>query len=88
MEKRWEDMSERLVKLTNKQLKQIAYNEAITLNWAGNRKDTLVAAIVAARRRRALRLDEQSRTGRFRNVAEMRTAGVGYKGELANGRRL
>ena len=53
-EKVWADMRERLMKLTLKQLKQIAKDEGITLGYAGSRKDTCAAEIVAQRRHRAL----------------------------------
>ena len=51
----WEDMRERLMGLTTKQLRQIARDEGITLGYAASRKDTTVAEIVSQRRSRALR---------------------------------
>lgn len=51
----WEDMRERLMGLTTKQLRQIARDEGICLGYDASRKDTTVGAIVSARRHRALR---------------------------------
>ena len=51
----WDEMRERLTRLTLKQLKQIAREEGITLGYAASRKDTTVAEIVSQRRSRALR---------------------------------
>ena len=51
----WDDMRERLMGLTTKQLRQLAKDEGITLGYAASRKDTAVAEIVSRRRRRALR---------------------------------
>ena len=51
----WEDMRERLMGLTTKQLRQIARDEGISLGYDASRKDTTVGAIVSARRHRALR---------------------------------
>lgn len=50
----WEDMRERLMSLTVKQLKQIAKDEGISLGYDASRKDTTVGAIVTARRQRAM----------------------------------
>lgn len=48
----WADMRERLMKLTLKQLKQLAKDEQISLGYDASRKDTCVGAIVSARRHR------------------------------------
>ena len=53
----WDEMRERLMGLTTKQLRQIARDEGITLGYAASRKDTTVAEIVSHRRSRALRGD-------------------------------
>lgn len=50
----WEDMRERLMSLTTKQLRQIARDEGICLGYEASRKDTTVGAIVSARRHRAM----------------------------------
>lgn len=50
----WDQMRERLMELTLKQLKQIAKDEGLSLGYAGCRKDTAVAKIVGQRRRRAM----------------------------------
>lgn len=51
----WDDMRERLMGLTTKQLRQLAKDEGICLGYDASRKDTTVGAIVSARRHRALR---------------------------------
>lgn len=50
----WEDMRQRLMGLTVKQLKQIAKDEGISLGYAASRKDSMVGEIVTARRHRIL----------------------------------
>ena len=50
----WEDMRERLMRLTTKQLRQIARDESIPLGYAASRKDSTVAEIVSQRRHRAM----------------------------------
>ena len=50
----WDEMRERLMGLTTKQLKQIARDEHICLGYDASRKDTTVGAIVSARRHRAM----------------------------------
>ena len=50
----WDEMRERLMGLTTKQLRQLARDEGITLGYAASRKDTTVGAIVSARRHRAM----------------------------------
>ena len=50
----WDEMRERLMRLTTKQLRQIARDEGIALGYAASRKDTTVAEIVSQRRHRAL----------------------------------
>ena len=51
----WDEMRERLMSLTTKQLRQLAKDEGITLGYAASRKDTTVGEIVSHRRSRALR---------------------------------
>ena len=53
-----EEMRQRLMKLTIKQLKQVAKEEQIRLGYAGSMKDTCVSAIVAARRKRCIESQE------------------------------
>lgn len=50
----WDEMRERLMGLTTKQLRQIARDEHICLGYDASRKDTTVGAIVSARRHRAM----------------------------------
>lgn len=93
MEKQWLDMSDRLSKLTIKQLKVICRDEAINMQGQSNRKDTLVARIVAVRRKRAIRNGERARAGKaspylnFRSVKDMQESGRAYKGEHGYGYR-
>ena len=54
----WEDMRQRLMKLTIKQLKQIAREEHICIGYAASRKDSLVGEIVGTRRHRCLESQE------------------------------
>lgn len=49
----WENMRQRLMQLTMKQLKQLAKDEQITLGYSASRKDSLVGEIIAQRRHRA-----------------------------------
>ena len=56
-ERVWSDMRERLMKLTMKQLKQIARDEKIALGYDASRKDTCGGAIVSARRHRIHELE-------------------------------
>ena len=51
----WDEMRERLMGLTTRQLKQLARDEGITLGHAASRKDSTAAEIVSQRRSRALR---------------------------------
>lgn len=62
----WADMRERLMGLGVKQLRQIARDESIPLGWAGQRKDTMVAAIVTDRRNRALGKQRDPKTHPWR----------------------
>lgn len=48
----WEDMRQRLMKLTTKQLKQLAKDEGICLGYDASRKDSMVRSIVSSRRQR------------------------------------
>ena len=50
----WDEMRERLMGLTCAQLRKIARDERICLGHDAGRKDSTVAAIVSARRRRAM----------------------------------
>lgn len=50
----WEDMRERLMGLTVKQLKQLAKDEHISLGYDACRKDSLVGNIVSTRRHRCI----------------------------------
>ena len=52
METNWEQMRERLMGLTMKQLKQIARDEGVCLGYAGATKAGVVNEIVSARRYR------------------------------------
>ena len=74
-EKVWTDMRERLMRLTLKQLKQIAREEGIALGYAGSRKDSCVGEIVAQRRHRALSGKRESEHPtpwrKFRSVEKM-----------------
>lgn len=72
----WEEMRERLMGLTLKQLKQIAKDEHISLGYDASRKDTCVGAIVTARRHRAMGAEEAPETHpwrKFRSVNNMPT---------------
>lgn len=72
--KTWDDMRERLMRLTMKQLKQIAKDEHIALGYAASRKDSTVAEIVAQRRTRALDTDAGENVHpwrRYRSVERM-----------------
>ena len=62
----WEDMRERLMNLTLKQLKQIARDEHISLGYDASRKDTCVGAIVSARRHRCMEAQESPTTHPWR----------------------
>jgi transposase len=53
----WENMRQRLMQLTMKQLKQLAKDEQITLGYSSSRKDSLVGEIIAQRRHRAQERD-------------------------------
>ena len=44
----WDDMRERLMRLTTKQLRQLAKDEGISLGYAASRKDAAVAEIRSA----------------------------------------
>ena len=54
MDTDWVEMREQLMKLTVKQLKQIARDEGIALGYDASRKGTTVAEIVGQRRYRAM----------------------------------
>ena len=54
----FDDLRERLMGLTLKQLRQIARDEHITLGYDASRKDSCVGAIVSARRSRARQTQE------------------------------
>lgn len=55
MEAEWEQMRERLMRLTVKRLRQLARDEGVCLGYAASSKDLTVAEIVGMRRRRAMR---------------------------------
>ena len=78
----WDEMRERLMGLTLKQLKQVARDEGITLGYAASRKDTTVAEIVSQRRSRALR-GEAVTSGE--DVGEYRRFAFSPKGIYARG---
>lgn len=59
----WDEMRERLMRLTTKQLRQIARDEGISLGYAASRKDSTVAEIVTQRRHRALAGEVVTRGG-------------------------
>ena len=78
----WDEMRERLMGLTTKQLRQIARDEGITLGYAASRKDTTVAEIVSQRRSRALRGKVVTTGGK---VDEYRRFAFSPKGIYARG---
>ena len=86
----WDEMRKRLMGLTTRQLRQIARDEGICLGYDASRKDTTVAAIVSARRHRAMsgmvELD-RSRAGGGRLVQGVREHTEG-SGELTGIERL
>lgn len=78
----WDEMRERLMGLTTKQLRQLAKDEGICLGYAASRKDTTVGEIVGTRRHRALR-GEVVTTGE--RVDEYRRFAFSPNGIYANG---
>ena len=62
----WEDMRQRLMKLTTKQLKQLAKDEHISLGYDASRKDSMIGNIVSTRRHRCLELNEDPNTHPWR----------------------
>lgn len=62
----WEDMRERLMGLTVKQLKQLAKDEHISLGYDACRKDSLVGSIVSTRRHRCIEYNEDPKTHPWR----------------------
>lgn len=62
----WEDMRERLMGLTVKQLKQLAKDEGICLGYDACRKDSLVGNIVSTRRHRCIEYNEDPKTHPWR----------------------
>lgn len=62
----WEDMRERLMGLTVKQLKQLAKDEHISLGYDACRKDSLVGNIVSTRRHRCIECNEDPKTHPWR----------------------
>ena len=62
----WEDMRERLMGLTAKQLKQLAKDEGICLGYDACRKDSMVGNIVSTRRHRCIELSEDPKTHPWR----------------------
>lgn len=80
----WEDMRQRLMKLTTKQLKQIARDEHITLGYAASRKDTLVGEIVSQRRCRVREAQADPDTHPWRkwnSVERMPVPSEGFRSE-------
>lgn len=74
IEQEWIDMRERLMRLSMKQLKQIAKDEHVTLGYAAARKDSTAAEIVSHRRHRALNPDAGENIHpwrKFRSVERM-----------------
>lgn len=62
----WEDMRERLMGLTVKQLKQLAKDEHISLGYDACRKDSRVDNIVLTRRHRCIEYNEDPKTHPWR----------------------
>lgn len=62
----WEDMRQRLMKLTTKQLKQLAKDEHISLGYDACRKDSMVGNIVSTRRHRCIEQDADPSTHPWR----------------------
>lgn len=62
----WEDMRERLMGLTVKQLKQLAKDEHISLGYDACRKDSMVGNIVSTRRHRCIEYNEDPKTHPWR----------------------
>ena len=77
----WQDMRERLMGLTTKQLRQLAKDEGISLGYAASRKDTAVAEIVSQRRHRALRGEVVTTGGETNGNDWLREYGSIRKGE-------
>jgi len=76
----WEDMRQRLMGLTTKQLKQLAKDEGICLGYDAYRKDSMVGNIVSTRRHRCLGLSEDAKTHpwrKWRSVKGMHAEGNG-----------
>ena len=80
----WDDMRERLMGLTTKQLRQIARDEGICLGYDASRKDTTVGAIVSARRHRAMRGEAVTTGGK---VDEFRRFAFSPNGIYGGGRK-
>ena len=77
----WEDMRQRLMKLTTKQLKQLAKDEGICLGYDASRKDSMVGNIVSSRRHRCIELDADPATHPWRkwnSVNNMAVRSDGY----------
>lgn len=62
----WEDMRQRLMRLTVKQLKQLAKDEGICLGYDACRKDSMVGNIVSSRRHRCIEQKEDPSTHPWR----------------------
>lgn len=62
----WEDMRERLMGLTVKQLKRLAKDEHISLGYDAYRKDSLVGNIVSTRRHRCIEYNADPKTHPWR----------------------
>ena len=74
----WEDMRERLMRLTLKQLKKLAKDEHVTLGYGACRKDTCVGAIVSARRNRSLSQRKDPNTHPWRRWNSVNTMTIKY----------
>ena len=77
----WEDMRERLMGLTVKQLKRLAKDEHISLGYDACRKDSLVGNIVSTRRHRCIEYNADPKTHpwrRWNSVSSMRIPAEGF----------
>lgn len=77
----WEEMRQRLMGLTTKQLKQLAKDEHISLGYDACRKDSMVGNIVSTRRHRCVEQNEDPNTHpwrRWRSVSSMPVSSKGY----------
>lgn len=78
----WEDMRQRLMRLTVKQLKQLAKDEGICLGYDACRKDSMVGNIVSSRRHRCIEQKEDPSTHPWRkwnSINNMAVRSDGFK---------